>query len=169
MVRHGPRIYHVSRDCDGSEVTALCGRDWTVDKSTRGQRKHSFETNVDFAYIIPLFQFSRYIRDPFQKSRYGNSPKKRFGLTSSVSVILVRSIGTVTPIGPVLFHHAYIGPVLVIPPRLFRGRDHLFTILPQHFLYHVPTAPATLLLKTVFFTGCGCPDCDGQHGCSLNW
>jgi hypothetical protein len=27
------------------------------DKSTRGQRKHSFEANLDFAYIIPLFQF----------------------------------------------------------------------------------------------------------------
>ena len=64
---------------------------------------------------------------------------------------MVRPTGAAAPIGPVLFHHTYIGPVLVIPPRLFRGRDHLFTILPQHFLCHVPTAPATLLLKTVSF------------------
>jgi hypothetical protein len=28
-----------------------------ADKSTRGQGKHSFEANLDFAYIIPLFQF----------------------------------------------------------------------------------------------------------------
>ena len=66
--------------------------------------------------------------------------------------MLAITIGAVAPIGSVLYHHTYIGPVLVIPPRLFRGRDHLFTILPQHFLCHVPTAPATPLLKTVFFT-----------------
>jgi hypothetical protein len=107
------------------------------EKSTRGQRKHSFEANVDLAYIFHLFQFSRYIREPFQKSRYGNIPKKRFGLTNSANNILVRSIGTDTPIVPVLFHPSYIGPVLVIPPRLFRGRDHLFTNIPQHFLCHV--------------------------------
>ena len=59
--------------------------------------------------------------------------------------MFTRSIGAASPIGPVLVYHVYIGPVLVIPARLFRGRDHLFTILPQHFLYHVPTAPATLL------------------------
>jgi hypothetical protein len=28
-----------------------------ADKSTRGQRKHSFEANLDFAYIIPFFHF----------------------------------------------------------------------------------------------------------------
>ncbi len=27
------------------------------DKSTQGQKKHSFEDNLDFTYIIPLFQF----------------------------------------------------------------------------------------------------------------
>ncbi len=27
-----------------------------ADKSTRDQRKHSFEVNLNFAYIIPLFQ-----------------------------------------------------------------------------------------------------------------
>jgi hypothetical protein len=123
-----------------------------TEKSTRGQRKHSFEVKVDLAYIFHLFQFSWYIRESFQKSWHGSSPKKRFGLTNSASNILVRPTGATAPIGPVLFHHTYIGPVLVIPPRLFRGRDHLFTILPQHFLCHVPTAPATLLLKTVSFT-----------------
>ncbi len=61
------------------------------DKSTRVQRKHSFEVNVDFVYIIPLFQFSRAVVHPcvFQKSRYGSSPKKRFDLTNSVSNHLV--------------------------------------------------------------------------------
>jgi hypothetical protein len=130
----------------------LTNNSFTTEKSTRGQRKHSFEANVDLAYIFHPFQFSRYIREPFQKSRYGSSPKKRCGLTNSASNILARPIWAAAPIGPVLFHHAYIGPVLVIPPRLFRGHDHLFTILPQHFLCHVPTAPATLLLKTVSFT-----------------
>ena len=57
------------------------------DKSTRGQRKHSFESNLDFAYFIPLFQFWWYIRDPsfkgtsvsLSKSRdTGTVPKKNW-------------------------------------------------------------------------------------------
>ena len=76
-----------------------------------------------------LFQFSRYIREPFQKSRYGSSPKKRFGLTNSASNILARPIGAAAPIGPVLFHHAYIGPVLVLPPLLFLSLLYLLCLL----------------------------------------
>ena len=82
----------------------------------------------------------------------GAAQKKELASPIQRATMLAITIGAAAPIGAVLYHHAYIGPVLVIPPRLFRGRDHLFTILPQHFLYHVPTAPATLLLKTVFFT-----------------
>jgi hypothetical protein len=36
----------------------------------------------------------------------------------------------------------YTSPVLVIPPGSFRGRDHLFTIFPQHFLGHVTVGAA---------------------------
>ncbi len=49
------------------------------DKSTRGQRKHSFEVNVDFVYIIPLFQFSRVVVHPwvFPKVAIRQQPKKK--------------------------------------------------------------------------------------------
>ena len=82
----------------------------------------------------------------------GAAQKKELASPIQRATMLDITIGAAAPIGAVLYHHAYIGPVLVIPPRLFRGRDHLFTILPQQFLCHVPTAPATPLLKTVFFT-----------------
>ena len=82
----------------------------------------------------------------------GAAQKKELASPIQRATMLAITIGTAAPIGAVQYHHAYIGPVLVIPPRLFRGRDHLFTILPQHFLYHVPTPPSTPLLKTVFFT-----------------
>jgi hypothetical protein len=108
------------REDEGSvrHVCGCCDLEAGVcpEKSTRGQRKHSFEANVDLAYIFHLFQFSRYIREPLQKSRYGSRPKKRFGLTNSASNILARPTGAAAPIGPVLYHHTYIGPVLVIPP-----------------------------------------------------
>jgi len=44
--------------------------------------------NVDLAYIFHLFQFSRYIREPFEKSRYGSSSKKEIGSTNSASNLL---------------------------------------------------------------------------------
>ena len=40
------------------KITPATGKESEIaDKSTRGQGKHSFEANLDFAYIIPLFQF----------------------------------------------------------------------------------------------------------------
>ena len=68
----------------------------------------------------------------------GAAQKKELASPIQRATMLAITIGAAAPIGAVLYHHAYIGPVLVIPPRLFRGRDHLFTILPQH-VHHVFT------------------------------
>ncbi len=53
----------------------------------------------------------------------GTAQKKDLDSPIQRTTILVRPIGAVAPIDVFLYHHAYIGPVLVIPPRLFRGRD----------------------------------------------
>jgi hypothetical protein len=58
----------------------------------------------------------------------GAAQKKELASPIQRATMLDITIGAAAPIGAVLYHHAYIGPVLVIPPRLFRGRDHLFTI-----------------------------------------
>ena len=68
----------------------------------------------------------------------GAAQKKELASPIQRATMLAITIGAAAPIDSVQYHHAYIGPVLVIPPRLFRGRDHLFTILPQH-VHHLFT------------------------------
>jgi hypothetical protein len=68
----------------------------------------------------------------------GTAQKRELAPPIQQATFLVMTIVAVAPIDAVLYHLAYIGPVLVIPPRLFRGRDHLFTILPQNFHTYSP-------------------------------
>ena len=119
---------------------------------------HEAKQNIHFrstSISRTLFRFFSFSGTSVSLSKSrdtGAAQKKELVSPIQRATMLDITIGAAAPIGSVQYHHTYIGPFLVIPPRLFRGRDHLFTILPQHSLCHVPTAPTTPLLKTVFFT-----------------
>jgi hypothetical protein len=47
----------------------------------------------------------------------GAAQKKELACPIQRATMLACTIGAAAPIGAVLYHHAYIGPILVIPPR----------------------------------------------------
>ena len=69
----------------------------STEKSTRVQRKHSFQVNLDFAYCIRVCQFWWYITCVLSKDVIRTSPPKIIGRTTHPSVS-VRFISRLWPL-----------------------------------------------------------------------
>jgi hypothetical protein len=112
--------------CESVAFDQLCHKSsLRADKSTQVQRKHSFQTNLDFTYRNRVFQSSRYRPVFCQKTRYGSSPQKKLGKPIFVPDITVWKIRLSHPLGLCCSYESTLSSCWVLLSCSFRDSCNL--------------------------------------------